>query len=72
MDNHKETFNPDEMRDIMDVYLKTLKSEDKTDSFSGNNTHLLRYNLMVQFSKLIKNALFNVVPDTLSKFLSPT
>ncbi|KAI5729980.1 hypothetical protein M8J76_008667 [Diaphorina citri] len=34
LDNHKETFNPDEMRDIMDVYLKTLKSEDKTDTFS--------------------------------------
>jgi hypothetical protein len=35
LDKHKTTFQPDELRDFMDAYLKELSSNDKKPSFSG-------------------------------------
>lgn len=36
MDKHKRTFKPGEPRDLMDVYLQILASDNKKPSFSGN------------------------------------
>jgi hypothetical protein len=38
LDKHKATFQPDELRDFMDAYLKMLSSNDKKPSFSGTST----------------------------------
>jgi hypothetical protein len=35
LDNHKATFQPDDLRDFMDAYLKVLSSNDKKPSFTG-------------------------------------
>ena len=35
LDKHKATFQPDELRDFMDAYLKVLSSNNKKPSFSG-------------------------------------
>lgn len=38
LDNHKETFVLNQPRDLMDVYLQMLHSDDKKDSYSGGYT----------------------------------
>lgn len=38
LDNHKETFVLNQPRDLMDVYLQMLHSDDKKDSYSGEYT----------------------------------
>lgn len=36
LDSHKETFILNQPRDLMDVYLQMLHSDDKKESYSGN------------------------------------
>lgn len=38
LDNHKETFVLNQPRDLMDVYLQMLHSDEKKDSYSGGYT----------------------------------
>jgi len=48
LDKHKATFQPDELRDFMDAYLKVLSSNDKKPSFSGTtcqSTHMYFFQL---------------------------
>jgi hypothetical protein len=48
LDKHKATFQPDELRDFMDAYLKMLSSSDKKPSFSGTtyqSTHTYSFQL---------------------------
>ena len=48
LDKHKATFQPDELRDFMDAYLKVLGSNDKKPSFSGTTyqlTHMYSFQL---------------------------
>jgi hypothetical protein len=48
LDKHKATFQPDELCDFMDAYLKVLSSNDKKPSFSGTtyqSTHMYCFQL---------------------------
>jgi hypothetical protein len=51
LDKHKATFQPDELRDFMDAYLKELSSNDKKPSFSGTTyqlAHMYSFQLAVR------------------------
>ena len=41
MENHKKTFNSAAPRDLMDVYLQVLQSDNPDDTFSGENQYFL-------------------------------
>ncbi len=36
IDQHRLTFNPDNIRDLLDLYLKVNENRGETDSLSGN------------------------------------
>lgn len=41
LDSHKKSFIVNQPRDLMDVYLQTLHSQEKKESFSGKNYTIL-------------------------------
>jgi hypothetical protein len=55
LDKHKETFIPNKPRDLMDVYLEMLRSNEKTSSFSGKDasTPSLLYSFLNILKKLV-------------------
>lgn len=48
IDNHKDTFDPASPRDLMDVYLNMLRSEDCSNTFSGDITFRISANPKLQ------------------------
>ncbi|XP_076286675.1 putative cytochrome P450 303a1 [Lasioglossum baleicum] len=57
LDNHKNTFTPHSPRDLMDVYLTALKSEDHGSSFSEAQLFAICVDLFVAGSETTSKAL---------------
>ncbi|XP_031827989.1 putative cytochrome P450 303a1 [Nomia melanderi] len=57
LDNHKNTFKPDSPRDLMDVYLGVLKSENYSSTFSESQLLAICVDLFMAGSETTSNTL---------------